>query len=66
MKISEAVSVLQQINAEFGDLTIVGGDLYDDYPPTSICVVNSEGAEIWPTDVNDVRAQSRVEGVFIS
>ncbi|UGY23803.1 hypothetical protein HU675_0038630 [Bradyrhizobium septentrionale] len=47
MKLSKAIEQLQAIQARFGDLDIVGGFLQDDTPLGNICVVNSEGMEIF-------------------
>lgn len=65
MKISEAIRQLQRIHAKFGDLQIVGGSMSDDAPLREIAVLNKDGVEIYPKEI-ERPGEGVVDGVFLS
>ncbi len=66
MKISEAITQLQTIQARFGDISVAGGYLTDDSGLREICVVDTEGMEVFPNDPNGVADKNEIEGVFLT
>lgn len=66
MKISEAIGILNDIQARFGDISITGGNLTDDCPLQNLIVTDVEGMEIWPGDPNGVAGKNAIDGVFLS
>lgn len=67
MKISKAIETLEKIKAKYGDLTIIGGYLLDDTPLREISVLETEGGEIWPRNINGVDLKkAKVDGVFLT
>lgn len=64
MKISEAVKQLEAIRLKFGDISITGGSMHDDKPLGSICVTDTKGMEVYPSDPNGVAGQNKIDGVF--
>lgn len=66
MKISETIRRLNEIKKKFGDLTIIGGYLTDDSGLSIVCVVDTEGCEIFPNDPNGIKGVHDIEGVFLT
>jgi len=63
MKIGELINTLRRIKDKYGDLP-VSGYMHEDTKLSKVCVVDSEGMEIWPHDPNKVAGQNKVDGVF--
>ena len=67
MKISVAIATLEKIKAKYGDIAITGGAMSDDRPLREICVTESEGMEIWPSNVNGLDlTKVKIDGVFLN
>ena len=67
MKVSEAISKLSAIMSQFGDIEIVGGYLSDCRPPAEIMVVDDNGCEVYPNNLNGTMIDFKDPslGVFI-
>lgn len=66
MKISKVIETLTAIKAKYGDIAITGGAMTDDEPLREICVIDTEGMEIWPDNPNELDlAKVKAGGVFL-
>lgn len=67
MKLDELIKTCKVIQQKFGNLKIVGGYLTDDSGLDDIIVVNNDGCEIYPENLNgDKIVASDIEGVFLT
>lgn len=64
MRASEIIKTLNTIIEEFGDLEVVGGCLFEDNDLDVICVIDTEGMEVWPENPNGLKEYD-VEGIFL-
>jgi hypothetical protein len=59
MRIGDMINRLEKLRSKYGDLKIVGGYLSDDFPPTEVIVLNTDG-----TSHHDY-PDGQIEGAYI-
>lgn len=67
MKASLLIIELAKVIDKYGDLEIIGGQLHDDTPLREVSVLEKEGGEIWPNNVNGMEEKDIVvDGIWLS
>lgn len=65
MKISEVIGKLQAIQAKYGDLSVIGGELWEDTALRGVIVVDEDGFQLWPGENSRRNPDADVGGVYL-